>query len=318
MLILDDALHHPELPRGVVATIGNYDGVHRGQRAILERVVERARERALRAVAITFDPHPKSVLRPETAPALLTPRPQRDALIAEIGLDALLVIRFDTTFAATSADDFARDFLHRRLDMRELHVGSDFRFGRGRTGDLAHLQALGETLGFTAEGGSLLREDGAVVSSTRIRSLLDDGHAAAARALLGRPYALYGTVVRGARMGQRLGWPTINLDPVSELIPASGVYVSRVRLPSYSSPFEAVTNIGTRPTVYESFDRVIESHLIDFDGDVYGQAVEVELLDHLRDEQMFSTVMELAAQIGRDVEAARTYFAARRTALPTS
>ena len=311
MQVIQDALATADLPHGAVATIGNYDGLHLGQRALIETVVERARELSAPAVVITFEPHPLAVLAPEEAPARLTTPAQRDALMAELGVEAVLVIRFTPTFAETPARSFVRDFLHERLGVRELYVGSDFSFGHRREGDLSLLRQMGESYGFVARSIDEVRRDGERVSSTRVRAMLRDGRVEEAHELLGRPYAITGIIARGDRMGQRLGWPTINVASDNELLPLDGVYASRVKLATFPASFESVTNIGTRPTVYENYERVVESHILDFRSDVYGEMVELSFYKRIRDEKMFPSTMELSAQIGRDVESAREYFRAR-------
>ncbi len=312
MEVIHDALHHADIPYGAVATIGNYDGIHRGQLEVIGRVVERAREQGVQSAVITFDPHPVSVLRPEVAPVLLTPGKQREELLAAAGVDVLLVVRFDQEFAATTAEDFVRRFLHEELRVQAIYVGESFLFGRDREGDIDRLREFGVELGFEAIGVEEVYYEGAPVSSTRIRQAIEDGKVELAMELLGRSYSLRGTIVRGDRMGARLGWPTINLLTENELVPCNGVYSGRVHLPSFPGTFDCVTNVGTRPTVYENHQRVVESHILGFSADIYGEPADVHFYKRLREEMMFSTVMDLSAQIGRDVEATREYFAARR------
>jgi riboflavin kinase / FMN adenylyltransferase len=191
-------------------------------------------------------------------------------------------------------------------------VGEGFVFGHRREGDLPLLKELGEAFGFAAFGVEEVHHGGRRVSSTRIRRALAEGNIEEATELLGRPYTIAGIVARGDRMGQRLGWPTINLVPENKLLPLDGVYATRVFLPTYPASFDSVTNIGTRPTVYENYNRVVESHILDFKADVYGERVELSFFKRLREERIFPTVMDLSAQIGRDVEATREYFTRRR------
>lgn len=312
MQVIKDALNSADLPYGAIATIGNYDGIHRGQLTVLERVVERSREEGVQPVVITFEPHPVSVLRPERAPVLLTPGTQRERLIEAAGIDVMLVIHFSEDFARTEPEEFVRRFLHRDLALQEIYVGSNFAFGKERRGNLSLLRRLGEELSFGVFGIEEVLHGGDVISSTRIRRAIDEGKVELAMELLGRPYSLRGTIARGDRMGKRLGWPTINLLPDNEQLPGDGVYTGRVSFPSMPGAFDCVTNVGTRPTVYEHYQHVVESHILDFDSDVYGERVEIEFHKRLREERIFSTVMDLSAQIGRDVEATREYFAARR------
>jgi len=315
MQTVSDALRSTDLPRGCVATIGNFDGLHRGQRSLLERVVSRARELGQAAVAVTFQPHPLRVIAPELEPPAITTPRQKEALLAAAGIDLLAVIPFTAEFAATSAESFVRHFLVGRLGVRQLLVGRRFFFGRNREGSLELLDRLGAELGFTTEGVDEVLHDGEPVSSTRVRRAIGDGRIELAGELLGRPFSLEGEIVRGFRMGKRLGWPTINLQPEGELLPFEGVYATRVVIPSFPATFDSVTNIGTRPTVYESHQRVIESHILDFRSDVYGETVELLFFKRLRDEMLFPSVMALSAQIKRDVESTREYFAGLRRSL---
>ncbi len=299
MQAIRDAMASTELPRGVIATIGNYDGIHIGQQSVLDMVTGRARELGAPSAVITFDPHPLSVVRPEDAPPRLVTQAQKEDLLREAGLDYVLTIGFTHEFSNTRARTFVRDFLHGRLAVAELYVGSHFTFGRRREGDIALLKEMGASLGFAA------------VEIDEVRTLVLDGRIEEANVLLGRPYTMTGAIAQGDRMGQRLGWPTINLAPENELYPHNGVYVTRVYFPSFEATFRSVTNIGTRPTVYENYRRVIESHILDFSSDVYGEQVHLSFCRHLREEKLFSSMMDLSAQIGRDADAAREYF--RRT-----
>lgn len=312
MHVVQDAFNSRDLPHGGIATIGNFDGVHRGQRAILDRTVARAEELRVPAVVVTFQPHPLSILSPERAPVPLTTPKQKEALLEEAGIAVILVVRFTPEFAKVPARQFVREFLHDKLGLQEIYVGEDFVFGHQREGNLELLQEMGSELGFAAHGVTELTQGGERISSTRIRRALGEGKTAEAAEMLGRPYSIAGTIARGDRMGQKLGWPTINVVSENKLLPSDGVYASRVYFPSYPATFDGVTNIGTRPTVYENYQRVVESHILDFKANVYGQRVELQFLKRLREERIFNSVMDLSAQIGRDVEATREYFAARR------
>jgi riboflavin kinase / FMN adenylyltransferase len=307
--VIHDAMHAADLPRGVIATIGNYDGVHRGQRSVLDLVKARARETGLQAVVVTFDPHPLTVIHPEVAVKMLTTQAQKEALLDQADVDYVVVVRFTPEVAKMPARTFVRDFLWGALEAREIYVGSRFAFGHRREGDLSLLKQMGETYGFSAFAVDEVSHLGEPISSTRVRNALLEGDVALARELLGRPYAITGLIARGDRMGKRLGWPTINLAPDNDLVPFDGVYASRVYFPSFPATFDAVTNIGTRPTVYENYQRVVESHILDFNADVYGETVELRFYKRLRGERIFPSMMELSAQIGRDVETAREVFA---------
>lgn len=306
---IEDALACDDLPRHVVATVGNYDGVHRGQQAILERVVSRAREIGLSSAVVTFEPHPLAVLNPAKCPARLTTRDQKARLLASQGVDAVIEIRFTPEFSETSALDFVREFLGRRLAAREVYVGSRFAFGREREGDVQSLIALGAEAGVRAMGVPEVLEGQAPVSSSRVRTALRSGDVALARRLLGRPFDIVGTIVRGEGRGAALGWPTMNLATPNELVPSNGVYASRVRFVASGENREAVTNVGVRPTFGGSIEvPIVESHVLEFARDSYGESVEVGFLSRLRAEQAFSSARELSLQIERDVGAARTFF----------
>jgi len=297
-----------DLPRGGVVTIGNFDGVHVGHQALVGGAVSRARELGTVAVALTFTPHPESVLRPERELKLLSTPAQRAQLLSLCGLDALVEIAFDKRFAATPADTFAREFLAARLAPVEVWLGATFRFGAGRTGDVALLRGVGEACGFGVVGVEPVLVGGEVASSTRIRQALARGDVEGAAALLGRPFFIDGSVYRGERMGRKLGFPTINVRAENELLPAHGVYVTAVHIPSFGRLFQSVTNVGVRPTVYENYAVTVESHVLDFTADLYREPVRLFFLKRLRDERVFASSMELVAQIRRDVELARLFF----------
>jgi riboflavin kinase / FMN adenylyltransferase len=313
MLVIQDAYATSDLPQGGVAAIGNFDAIHAGHRLLLTQVVARAAELSVPAMVITFDPHPGTVLRPELpTPVRLNTQEQKERLLEELGVSILLVLRFTPELARTPAAQFVRDFLGARLKLQAIYVGSGFRFGQGRQGDLALLQEVGRELGFTAEGVPEVVYRGEKISTSRIRQAIAEGKVDEVREMLGRPYSITGVIVRGDRMGQRLGWPTINLAADNKLLPADGVYAGRVFFPSYPATFDCVTNIGTRPTVYENYQRVVESHILDFSANVYKQRVDLAFHKRLREERIFPTVMDLSAQIRRDVEATREFFARQR------
>jgi riboflavin kinase / FMN adenylyltransferase len=311
MEILRNPAPSSDLPHGGVVTIGNFDGVHRGHQAMIGGAVARARELGVPAVALTFEPHPEKVLRPESGLRLLSTAAQKAQLLARLGIDTLVEIGFDRRFAATTAEEFAREFLHRRLAPREVRLGNNFRFGAGRMGDVNYLSIVGHGLGFTVSGMSPLLDGDDPISSTRVRGEAAAGHAEEAWRLLARPYYVDGSVYRGERMGRQLGFPTLNIQVENELVPAHGVYVTAVHIPSFSRVFPSVTNIGVRPTVYENYAVTIESHVLDFTADLYREPVRLYFLRRLRDEQTFPSSMALVAQIARDVEATRLHFLSR-------
>ncbi|HSB37230.1 MAG TPA: bifunctional riboflavin kinase/FAD synthetase [Thermoanaerobaculia bacterium] len=312
MQVIRDPLRQTDLPRGGVGTIGNFDGVHLGHRRILETVVARAREVGRSSFAITFEPHPMAVLRPDRAPRRIQTLRQKEETIEAIGIDALLVIPFTRDFSLTEPEDFVRGLLAERLGASELYIGAHFAFGRGKRGDLALLSRLGAECGFAASAVGEVLHGGEPVSSSRIRRAIERGEVPEANAMLGREYELDGLVSRGDRVGHQIGVPTINLEPENELSPADGVYVTEIEIRSFGRRFTSVTNIGRRPTLYEEYRTTIETFVLDFSSDVYGERVRLFFLDRLREERKFPSVMELRAQIQRDIASTREYFAARR------
>jgi riboflavin kinase/FMN adenylyltransferase len=312
MHVVRDPLRSSDLPRGAVATIGNFDGVHRGHRRILETVVAHARKAGRPSLAITFEPHPLAVLRPDHAPPRLQTLHQKEEALEALGIEWLLVIPFTRDFSLTEPEDFARGFLERELRVSEILLGAHFAFGRGKRGDLALLRRLGPECGFVADGVEEVFHEGEPISSTRIREALSRGDVRLARDLLGREYEIAGIVARGERVGRKIGYPTINLAPENELFPADGVYVTRIEVRSFGRLFDSVTNIGRRPTVYEDFATTIETYVLDFNSNVYGERVRLFFFDRLREERTFPSVMALTEQIGQDIEATRASFASRR------
>jgi len=302
------------LPRGGVVTIGNFDGVHRGHQMLLGDAVGRARRLGVPAVAVTFEPHPEKVLRPGSGVRLVTTPEQRAQLLGRCGITDLVVLRFDRDLAATPAESFAREWLFGRLAPREIRLGANFRFGANRVGDVAFLAALAPAHGCEVHGATPLSEGGEPISTTRVRRVVAAGELGLAARLLGRPFHVDGVVGVGARRGRQLGFPTLNVELENELLPAAGVYVGAVQLDDETAVRPAVTNVGVRPTLEVAGPLVVESHVLDFAGDVYGRPVRLFFFDRLRDERRFGSAGELAAQIGRDVGAARQWFAARPTA----
>jgi riboflavin kinase / FMN adenylyltransferase len=286
-----------------VVTIGNFDGVHLGHRAILRRVVQRARELGGQTVAVTFNPHPVRVLRPEVNLPMLTTPDQKLHLLTDAGLDAVVVLPFTPEFAALPARDFVRQYFFERLRAREVVVGHDYCFGRGREGNIDLLKAMGEKYGFTVQVVWAVEVDGAVVSSSLIRALLRLGKVTQAGRFLGRAYGVAGRVVQGKGRGAKLlGVPTANILTPNELLPASGIYAVWVRRGEETLP--GVANIGTCPT-FENTELSLEVHLMEFAGDLYDEHLEVQFVTRLREEQRFPSIEALAAQIHADIAAAR-------------
>ena len=295
--------------REPVATIGNFDGVHRGHRAILDRVLERTRAIGGTSLVVTFDPHPLVVLAPGRAPRMITTRRQKLALLDEAGIDTVLVLPFDAALAAVGAADFVAGHLAAQLGLREVYVGANFNFGRGREGNAATLVSLCTGHGIGAAQVDEVRFLGSPVSSSRIRRALAAGEVELARELLGRPFAVDGTVTHGAGRGAALGIPTANLQVANELLPQDGVYVTEARLNGRGLP--SVTNIGSRPT-FPDQAFAVETHLLDAaPADLYGHPIEVAFLARLRQELRFDSPQALVDQIRRDIERARAFFAER-------
>ena len=288
--------------RDTVLTVGVFDGIHLGHRQLIEQVKRRATERVLKGGVVTLHHHPQIVLSPQSSITYLTTLDERVALIRGLGIELVAVLSFTPALARLSAPEFV-SLLQEHLRMKGLVIGPDFALGRGRQGDAATLRALGQERGFTVEVLPPVMVGGRVVSSTAIREALVKGDLATASRLLGRPFSLSGKVTPGDERGRQLGFPTANIAANSALtIPADGIYVTRAYVDG--QPYRSVTNIGVRPT-FGGGKRLIEVHLLDFSGDLYGHQLKVELVERLRGEARFNSVDELVAQIKRDVERAR-------------
>jgi riboflavin kinase/FMN adenylyltransferase len=302
----------PAPPEGTVVTIGAYDGVHLGHRSVIRLVRQRAAERGLRSAVVTFDRHPAAVVRPESAPRLLTDLEQKLELLADTGIDYCLVITFDEARSQESAEDFVKEVLVDCLNAADVVVGEDFHFGHRRAGNVPLLRRLGGELGFEVDGIELVGAEndpgaGVVpVSSTRIRRALVEGDLALANRLLGRDYEVRGVVALGDKRGRELGFPTANVSvPGDILLPADGIYAGWFERPDGSVHASAIS-LGRRPTFYvESHVSLLEAHLLDFDGDLYGEHAKVRFVARLRDEVRFESADALVEQIGRDVDRAR-------------
>ena len=289
---------------GTAVTIGAYDGVHLGHRALLADLVARARAAGLSPVVVTFDRHPASVVRPESAPPLLTDLDQKLELLAECGIERTLVVPFDRARADESAEDFVRAVLVETLEAKLVIVGEDFHFGHRRRGNVALLRELGQEHGFEVVGVRLTGEDLAPVSSTRIRSLVAAGDVVDAAALLGRPHEVRGPVVHGdGRGASELGFPTANLEVSTDIaLPADGIYAGYYRRPD-GTGYLAAISVGRRPTFYDpaSASVLVEAYLLHFEGDLYGELGRVSFVRRLRDERQFDSVDALIAQMHDDV-----------------
>ncbi len=291
-----------ELQAGFV-TIGNFDGIHLGHRQLLANLVWEAHREGTKAIVITFDPHPKMLIHPERRPFyLITSLEEKLNLIAQCGIDAVIVIGFSLKYAQTSATDFITDFLWEKLKIRRIVIGHDYTFGRGKEGNEALLISYGKKLGFEVEVINAFAARGTIISSTRIRQAILGGDMETAQALLGRPYNVAGLVVAGQRRGAGLGFPTANIEPEKELIPPDGVYAVLARWEGRE--IGGVMNIGTNPTFGDQKSS-LEVHLFDFDKDIYGHRLDVSFIKRLREERAFSEVEQLVEQIRHDVRVAR-------------
>lgn len=295
-------------PKRAVLCVGNFDGVHVGHQALFNKVTERARAVDGHSVAITFDPHPVRVLNPAGGPPLLTVKPRKEELIDELGLDFLINIRFTRQFASLSARDFVNKILIRKVGLRELVIGYDQSFGAGRQGGVEYIQEMGQELGFPVHviGPVMIGDEPA--SSTRARGLIQEGLVREVVPILGRPYQISGKVIKGHDRGGRiLGFPTANLRLINEVVPAKGVYAVRAELEG-GPVLMGVTNVGHNPT-FGGQDLSVETFILDFEEDLYGQFVRLDFVARLREEMKFDSFKDLAAQIGRDVEQARRVLA---------
>jgi riboflavin kinase / FMN adenylyltransferase len=290
-----------------VTSVGNFDGVHCGHQQVLKEVVQRAHAIGAKAVAVTFDPHPLRILRPDVAPKLITPQPRKEALLAECGLDGLLVIPFTRDFSMTTAAEFVCDILARKLRAVEVHEGENFHFGHKAQGTTGRLAELGRDLGFAVKAYPVMMLRGSPVSSSHIRELLAAGKVSRARHLLGRVFSITAMPGRGRGYGHKYTVPTINLSRYDELVPGDGVYITRTRVGK--EIFNSVTNIGKRPTFGDDLF-AIETHLLDFHPiEVTAQTeVEILFLQWRRPEIKFPSVEALKEQIGKDVRRANRYF----------
>jgi riboflavin kinase/FMN adenylyltransferase len=312
MEVIRDLSACPRPAGGSVVTIGAYDGVHVGHRTVIAEVRRRADAEGLSTAVVTFDRHPASVVRPESAPRLLTDLDQKLELLAATGVDYCLVITFDEARSREPADDFVREVLAGCLAARVVVVGDDFHFGHERSGTVALLRSMGRDLGFEVDSRDLVDEEGhpagdaGKVSSTRIRRALVEGDLAAANAWLGRPHEVRGLVAEGAQRGRELGFPTANVSvPGDILLPADGIYAGWFERAD-GSVHAAAISLGRRPTFYvEAHASLLEAHLLDFTGDLYGEHVKVRFESWLRGEERFDSAEALIAQIRRDCDDAR-------------
>ena len=306
MQIIEDLAEFPPSLSYPVMSIGVFDGVHLGHQLILQRLTERAKRMEGTSVILTFTPHPQKIISPARAPLLLQTRQQKEKILEGLEVDIMLRLPFTRRLSLYSPPEFARQVLHDH-GIREIHVGSNFRFGHQRSGDIGTLTSLGEEYRFQVHEIDPVYHGETRISSSYIRSLLAAGGVALARHLLGRPYQVEGIVVRGSGKGAQLSFPTANLELENELVPASGVYITRAHL--NGKTYSAVTNIGIRPTLSDqTTDKpVVEPHLLDFEENIYGKHMKLDLCFRLRAEKKFDGVEELKRQIGKDVTRTRRY-----------
>jgi riboflavin kinase / FMN adenylyltransferase len=284
--------------------IGVFDGVHLGHQAVISTSAQHARAANGTPVVVTFDPHPEKVLRPKTAPHLLTATPHKIALIRDLGVAHLLIITFDKQFAATEPEEFVHELVEHSKSLREICVGHEWSFGKNRRGNLKLLNQFGARFDFGVVGIPPVTVNGELVSSTTIRKAVETGDLAKAAQMLGREYTVLGTVVSGDNRGKKIGFPTANLSAHNEQFPPNGVYFAEAKLEGVIYP--GVVNLGYRPTVdTRKSERILEIHLFDFDHDIYGKDLEVRFIRYLRPEKKFESVEALVRQIGLDVKQAR-------------
>ena len=292
--------------RPTVLTLGVFDGLHLGHQLIMRTVVERARAANAIPTVITFDPHPRAVLHPESAPPLLQTFDQKIEAFGVLGIEQTIVVRFTEQFASIRAADFLRDVVKDRLHAQEVFLGKGFAFGHNREGNIELLKRMGSELGFIAGEVPEVCLRGKRVSSSKIRELLLSGQVNLARRMLGRPYGVEGRVERGAERGHQLGFPTANLHPQNRVIPKNGVYVTGTLIEDQWR--RSVTNVGLRPTFGEATEPSVETYVMNWDGDLYGDVIRVRFLYRLRDERKFRSIDELKRQIATDVSRAGNYF----------
>lgn len=292
--------------RPTVLTLGVFDGLHLGHQRIMQAVVERARAVDAVPTAITFDPHPRAVLYPESAPPLLQTLDQRLANFEILGIEQAIVIRFNREFAAQDAEQFLQNVVHERLQAKEVYLGKGFAFGKNRAGNIDLLRQMSARLGFFADEIPEICLRGARISSSKIRRLLAEGKVNLSRRMLGRPYGIEGQIIHGAQRGRTIGFPTANLKPRNRVVPKFGVYATAALINGRWR--RSITNVGVRPTFENESEPSIETYVFDFDGNLYGNVLRVRFLHRLRDEKKFGGIDELKAQIQKDTRRALLYF----------
>ena len=304
-MLLQTDLEHITFSKDTILTIGTFDGVHLGHQKILNNLIVEAKASGWRSVLLTFEPHPQMVIRPDRSPQIkiLTTIDEKKKILEKLGLDALVVARFDQNLASKTGEEFIRDILVKTIGMSKCVIGHDHVFGKNRSGNYDLMLRLGGIYDYTVEQIQTFLCEETVVKSTLIRHLIQDGEIGKANQFLGRPYALSGIVVKGDGRGRTIGFPTANIigDP-SKLIPKKGIYACRVNYDGIS--YNAVTNIGSRPTFTDDSERIIEIHMLDFKDDIYNETVQADFLYRIRDEVKFHSADELKKQISEDIRVA--------------
>ena len=300
---IEEDLAHLEPERHSTITIGVFDGVHRGHRHLIGRLLEEARSAGSLAGVVTFSNHPITVLRPGARALFLTDLEERVRLLKELGVDFVVPVRFDRELASLSSREFL-GHLHEKLRMRKLVVGPDFAMGRGRDGTLETLPAIGESVGFSFKSVDLMTDSAGVVKSTTIRNSILEGDVSRAARMLGRNFSVNGVVGHGLERGRELGFPTANLEVGADMIfPGNGIYAAWARLDT--GTYMAATSIGTRPTFDDGENRTIEAYLLDFSADIYGQPLRLEFVERLRGEEKFDSIEALLDKMNDDVRRTR-------------
>ena len=295
-----------KISRPTVLTLGVFDGLHLGHQRIMQTVVESAKMINAVPTAITFDPHPRAVLHPESAPPLLQTLDQRLAAFEFLGIQQAIVIPFNKEFAAQDAEIFLRDIIHERLQAREVFLGKGFEFGKNRSGNIELLRKISRELGFFADEVPEVRLRGTRISSSKIRQFLSEGRVNLARRMLGRPYGIEGQIIHGVQRGRTIGFPTANLRPHNRVIPRYGVYATATLIDGIWR--KSITNVGVRPTFENEVEPSVETFVLDFDGDLYGDVLRIRFLHGIRDERKFNGIDELKAQINKDLNRTKNYF----------
>ena len=304
-MLIFRALHSPD-HQPVALTIGNFDGVHLGHRALLSRLLAAAKTRGLPSAVVIFEPHPREFFTPDQAPTRLTSLREKLELLAELGVDRVHVCRFNSQFAKMSANDFI-DALHKKLAVKYVLIGDDFRFGSGRSGDFALMEKIAGQQGFTVEAMHSVLHNGLRVSSTAVRAALASGNVRMASRYLGRPYSISGRVVHGDKLGREIGFPTANVQLKHNRPPLTGIYVVKVT-GDHIPALKGAASLGVRPTVHVNGRAVLEIHLLDFKQEIYGKHLRVEFLHKLRNEEKYPDLESLTNQIALDVENTRKWF----------